>query len=159
MADPAPDSVTVDGRKDVVGPSGAAVAVRPTVPVKPLRPGVMVIVETTEKPALTVSTLGLAATEKSCFVKVTATVCDNDPLEPVTVTEKVPTKEGVHVKAEVPEPAKLVGLSVHANPATGTAVREIIPEKPFTPLTVMVEVPEVPVLTGTFVGLAAIVKS
>ncbi len=154
-----PVSVTVDGRKDVVGPTGAAVAVRLTVPIKPLRPGVIVIVETTEKPALTVSTAGLAATEKSCFVKVTVTLCDNDPLEPVTVTEKVPTEEGVHVRVDVPAPTTLAGLSVQVNPATGADVREIVPAKPFTALTVMVEEPDAPVLTGTVVGFAAIVKS
>ena len=60
-----PVRVTVEGRRDDVGPTGAAVAVRLTVPVKPLRPGVIVIVETTGNPALTVSTDGLAATEKS----------------------------------------------------------------------------------------------
>ncbi len=151
--------MTVDGTNDVVGPTGTEAAVRLTGPVKPFRPGVMVIVETAEKPALTVRTDGLAATEKSCFVKVTITLCDNDPLEPVTITEKVPTEEGVHVRVEVPEPTTLVGRRVQANPTTGAAVRETVPAKPFTALTVMVEVPEVPVLTGTLVGLAVIMKS
>ena len=65
--------MTDDGRKDSVGPTGTAAAVRLTVPVKSLRPGVIVIVETAEKPALTVSSNGLAVTAKSCFVKVTST--------------------------------------------------------------------------------------
>jgi hypothetical protein len=131
-----------------------------TAPAKPFRPGVIVIVETAEKPALTVSTDGLAATEKSCFVKVTIAVCDNDPLEPVTVTEKVPTKEGVHVRVEVPEPPlTLAGMSVHVSPATGADVRETVPPKLFSGLTMIVEEPDVPVLTGTLVGFATSVKS
>ncbi len=151
--------MTDDGRKNSVGPTGTAAAVRLTVPAKPFEPGVMVTMETAEKPALTVSTDGLAPTEKSCFVKVTVAACDNDPLEPVTATEKVPTWEGVHVRVEVPEPTTLVGLSVQVSPVTGADVRETGPAKPFTALIVMVEEPDVPVLTGTLVGLAAIVKS
>ncbi len=73
IADPAPVSVTVDGRKDSVGPTGTAAAVRLTVPVKPLIPGAMVMAETAEKPAVTVSRNGLAVTVKSCFVNVTST--------------------------------------------------------------------------------------
>ncbi len=154
-----PVSVTVEGRKDSVGPTGAAAAVRLTLPVKPLRPGAIVIVETAEKPALTVSTLGLATTEKSCFVNVTVTLCDNEPLDPVTVAEKVPTEEGVHVRVDVPEPTTLVGLRVHVNPAAGVDVRETVLEKPFTGLMVMVEEPDVPLLIGTLVGNAVIAKS
>jgi len=140
-----------------VGPTGAVVAARLTAPVKPFRPGAIVIVETAEKPALTVSTDGLAATEKSWLVNVTVALCDNDPLEPVTVTEKVPTDEEAQVRVEAPEPLlTIVGKRLQANPATGADVRETVPAKPFNELTVIVEEPDRPVFTGT---VAAIVKS
>jgi hypothetical protein len=67
----------------------------------------------------------------------------------------------VHESVEVPEPPvilvddsehdRLVELVVTARPT--------VPAKPFTGATVIVEVPATPVLTGTLVGLAVIVKS
>lgn len=55
----------------------------------------------------------------------------------------------------------LVGASVHVIPVTGLMLnaRLTAPLKPWSPVTVIVEVPEAPALTMTVVGLAAIVKS
>ena len=54
----------------------------------------------------------------------------------------------------------LVGERVHVRPAGDTAdVRATVPVNPLTGATVMVEVPAVPELTVTLVGLAESVKS
>ena len=62
---------------------------------------------------------------------------------------------------EVPDPVMLVGASVHVIPAAGLMLdaRLTAPLKLWSPVTVMVEVPEAPAFTITVVGLAAIVKS
>ena len=62
---------------------------------------------------------------------------------------------------EVPDPVTLVGVSVHVIPVAGLMLgaRLTAPLKLWSPVTVMVEVPEVPAFTVTVVGLAAIVKS
>lgn len=64
---------------------------------------------------------------------------------------------------EVPEAPRvtLVGLREQARPVAGETVdvRLTVPVKPFTPVTVMVEVPVAPALIVTDVGLAANVKS
>jgi hypothetical protein len=61
----------------------------------------------------------------------------------------------------VPEPARLVGVSVQASPVVGLMlkVRLTVPLKPLRAVTVMVEVPATPALTVTVVGLAEMVKS
>jgi hypothetical protein len=55
----------------------------------------------------------------------------------------------------------LVGVSVQVRPVAGAtvAVRLTVPVNPWTAVTVIVEVPAVPALTVTLVGLAATVKS
>jgi hypothetical protein len=62
----------------------------------------------------------------------------------------------VHDNVAVPEPVTLVGATLHA---VLSAVRLTTLVKPFTAVTVMVEVPAVPVLVVRLVGLAAKVKS
>ena len=61
----------------------------------------------------------------------------------------------------VPDPVMLVGVSVHVIPVTGLMLdaRLTAPLKLWSPVTVMVEEPEVPAFTVTVVGLATIVKS
>jgi hypothetical protein len=61
----------------------------------------------------------------------------------------------------VPEPVRLVGVSVQASPVVGLMleVRLTVPPKPLRAVTIMVEVPATPALTVTMVGLAEIVKS
>jgi hypothetical protein len=74
---------------------------------------------------------------------------------------KVPLAEGVHDSVEVPEPVTLVGERVHKMPVAGetAAVRLTTPANPLTGATVIVEVPAVPTVVVTAVGLAVIVKS
>lgn len=133
-----------------------------TVPVNPLI-GATVIVEVPATPALTVTVVGLALTEKSVpgTVKVTVAECDSVPLVPVTVTVYVPLAEGVHERVDAPEPVTLVGVKVHVRPDDGdtVAARLTTPEKPLTAVIVIVEVPATPTVVVTVVGLAAIVKS
>jgi hypothetical protein len=55
----------------------------------------------------------------------------------------------------------LVGDNVQPRPLEGdiVSVRETVPEKPCRLVTVIVEVPAVPALTVTLVGLVVMVKS
>jgi hypothetical protein len=64
--------------------------------------------------------------------------------------------EKVQARLVVPEPVTVLGLTVHE---VVFVPRFTTPENPFRPVTVTVEVPEVPALTVTLVGLAATVKS
>ena len=64
---------------------GDTVALRLTVPVKPLT-AVTVIVEVPVAPATMVTLVGLADIVKSVTVKVAVAVCTSDPLVPVMVT-------------------------------------------------------------------------
>ena len=77
------------------------------------------------------------------------------------MTVNVPLVDGVHDSVEVPEPVTLVGDRVQLRPVAGdiVSVRATTPEKPLTAVTVIVEVLGVPIVAGTVVGLAAIVKS
>jgi len=61
---------------------------------------------------------------------------------------------------EVPR-VTLVGVSVQVRPVDGEMadVRVTVPVKPWTAVTVIVEVAAVPAFTVTLVGLAVIVKS
>jgi hypothetical protein len=67
----------------------------------------------------------------------------------------------VHESVEVPEPVTLVGVRVQVKPVAGdtVAVRLTTPLKPWSAVTVIVDVPAVPAITVTLVGLAAMVKS
>jgi len=69
----------------------------------------------------------------------------------------------LHESAEAPEvpSVMLVGVRVQVRPVTGETVAAsvTVPVKPWTAVTVMVEVPAVPTLTVTLVGLAVNVKS
>ena len=68
----------------------------------------------------------------------------------------------MHESVEVPEvpSVTLVGLNVHVSPAGDTvSVSETVPVKPPMDATVIVEVPIVPALIVTLVGLAATLKS
>jgi hypothetical protein len=80
---------------------------------------------------------------------------------PVTVTVKLPLAEGVHDRVEEPEPVTLGGLRVHVSPVEGEtdSARLTTPLNPLTAVTVIVEAPAWPTLTGTLVGLALRVKS
>jgi hypothetical protein len=87
--------------------------------------------------------------------------CDNVPLVPVTVARLLPATEPVQVRVEVPDPPViLVEVRVHDKLVELVArPRVIVPVKPFTGATVMVETPATPAFTVTLVRLAEIVKS
>ena len=62
----------------------------------------------------------------------------------------------MHESVEVPDPVMVVGLSVHD---VLLVVRVATPAKPFSAVSVIVEVPAALTLTVTLDGAAAIVKS
>jgi hypothetical protein len=74
----------------------------------------------------------------------------------VTVTATFDAAVNVHESVALPEPVTLTGVTLHA---LLSAVRLTTPEKPLTAVTVMVEVPDTPVLIVRLVGLAVTVKS
>jgi len=78
----------------------------------------------------------------------------------VTVTVYAPALPE-HDSVLVPEPLTLVGVRVQVKPVAGdtVAVRLTTPLKPWSAVTVIVEVPAPFALTVTLVGLAAMVKS
>jgi len=76
------------GVKVQVKPAGETDEVRATVPVNPFR-GATVIVEVAAVPAVVVTAVGLAVTEKSVTATVTVAVWVRLPLVPVTVAVSV----------------------------------------------------------------------
>src|SRR2546422_257986 len=121
-------------------------------------------------PRFVATELGLALIVKSGAAPtlyVTIALCDNEPLVPVTVTVKEPdaVDDAEHESVLVPEfpSVTLVGESVHVvvpeAPPVTVAVNETGPLNPFKLDTVIVEVPAVPALALTGVGLVLIIKS
>lgn len=95
-------------------------------------------------------------------MKVTAAARDSEPLVPVTVTVNVlaiPLQERV-VVPEVPRLIEDVE-NVQVNPDDGEVefVKATIPVKPFTDVTLIVELPKAPANTVTLDGLAVTAKS
>ena len=80
---------------------------------------------------------------------------------PVTVAILLLGRDPVQDKVEVPEPPlMLLGERVQTRLAEFVVTdRSIVPVKPFRGATVIVELPETPILSFTLVGLADIVKS
>ena len=66
------------------------------------------------------------------------TVCESEPLVPVTVTVKDPDEANVHDRVEVPAPVTLVGDRVQA---ALFAERLTTPPKPLIAAKVIVDVP------------------
>ncbi len=88
---------------------------------------------------------------------MTCSELDSEPLVPLTITVTVPAEAKVHDNVEVPEPPDTVaGVRLHE---ALSLVNETSPVNPFNGPTVMVEVPAIPTLTVTLVGLAVRVKS
>jgi hypothetical protein len=113
--------VTLVGLTSHVNPvSGETVDDRVTVPVNALIE-VSAIVDVPAVPALTITLVGLAATEKSgtATLYVTVAICDRVPVTPVTVTVKLPLLDAVQESAEPPEPVTLVGARVQLMPGAG----------------------------------------
>jgi hypothetical protein len=73
---------------------------------------------------------------------------------PVTITWNIPTLAKVHDSVEMPEPDRLVGLTVHD---VLLVVRLTTPEKWFRAVTVTAEVSAAPESVVTPVGLALMV--
>ena len=142
-------------------PEGETAEDRPTVPLKPFT-GATVMVEAVLEPAFVKMLVGLDSMLKSSFVIVTVAVCVIPPLVPVTVTvydAALPEHESVEVW-EDPK-TMLVGLNVQVAPPSGETDddRLTVPVKPFTGVTVIVEVTVVPVVKLIVTGFAEIVKS
>jgi|SRR2546426_9451567 len=87
---------------------------------------------------------------------VTVAEWDNEELVPVAVTCIVSAAAKVHDSVELPETVTLVGLTVHE---VLFVVKLTIPAKAFRPVTMIVEVASVPLLTVMLVRLAEIEKS
>ena len=103
--------------------------------------------------------VGLRVRSKSAGadeVKVTADVCERDPLAPVTVIVNVPLAEATHDRVELPALDMLLGARVQLIPDEGEAdsVRVTVPVNPFRAPIVTVEVPVVLVTADIVVGLA-----
>ncbi len=142
---------------EAVGPPEGAVALRVTLPEKPLRL-VRVIVEVPEDPCTTLRLVGLGDMLKSGPTTVTAVVAerDGDPPIPVPVTVMVYVPAGVEVVVEimrvdvpVPPAVRVTGFTLKekVRPATGAVVdaaRFTLPAKLFRLVSVMVEVAELP---------------
>jgi len=70
-------------------------------------------------------------------------------LVPVTVSVNVPAVVDLQETVAVPEPVTLVGeITPQVRPACGVSVRLTTPAKPFSAVTVMVEVAEDPAFTA-----------
>jgi hypothetical protein len=138
-----------------------------TMPVK-LFTGETVIVDIPTTPVFAATLVGFAEIAKSpapTAVKVTVAEWESVPLAPVTVTVKEPVADAVHDRVEVAEVvvplrAILVELREQVRPVEGETVSDnvTVPVKPFVAATVIVEVPGVPTVTLTVVGLAVTVK-
>src|SRR2546426_10967990 len=95
-------------------------------------------------------------------MKVTVVGRDSGSLSPVTVTVNV-LAIPLHDRVVVPEVPRLIEVAENEqlNPDDGDVefVRATMPVKPFTDVTLIVELPATPAKTVTLDGLAATVKS
>lgn len=144
-----PDAVRVAG---VTGPqdiSGGIVSPRLIVPENWLRaPAVIVEFE----PLFTFEAPGEPAViVKSCTTKVTTVEWERDALWPVTVTCLVSTEVKLQDRLALPE---LVTVASDTVQSVLLVVKLTIPEKPFNPPIVMIDVEAAPTLRTTLVGLA-----
>jgi hypothetical protein len=121
----------------------------------------MVIVEVADEPELTAAgeVAEIVKSGAAPKVNVAVAVWVRELLVPVMVTLKVFWVVEEHERVAVPEPVTLVGVNApHVSPAGTVSVSATTPVKPFTAVTVIVEVAEDP--AGTEAGEdAAIVKS
>jgi len=146
-----PDPVTLGG----LAAHAVLLVANPTIPTKPFCAEI-VTVEVPGLPAVAATVVGLKLIVKSWIVKVAVAECDKPPLVPVTVTWMVEADANEHDRVELPEPVRLAGDAIHE---VLLVARLTVPAKPFSPVTVMVEVTVEPALPVTLVGLTEIVKS
>jgi len=155
--------VTPVGVRVQISPvDGETDAVSVTVPVNALI-DVTVIEEVPAVPAITVTLVGLAFTEKSgtAMLYAMAAPWNRVPLTPVTVLAKLPLVVAVQESVELPEPLTAVGVRAQLMPLAGlpAKLKLTTPVNPLTAVTVIVDVPAWLTLTATLVGFAEIVKS
>ena len=95
-------------------------------------------------------------------MKVTVAARESKPLVPVTVTVKV-LAVPLQDKVAVPEVPRMIEAveNVQVKPDDGEVelVSATVPVKPFTDVTLIVELPKAPAKTVTLDGLAVTVKS
>jgi hypothetical protein len=129
------------------------------VPVNPLT-AVTVTVEVVLEPAWMDTDVGLVAKVKSVTMKLTWLARLREPLVPVTVTKYEPTEPPQNsVEVWLGPKTMLVAFNVQVSPVSETdEVRVMVPVKPLTGATVMVEVPTAPAVTVIVVGLATMLK-
>lgn len=146
-----PEPVTLVG----LAAHAVLLVANPTTPANPFC-AETVTAEVPELPAFIVTAVGLTLIVKSWIVKVAVAECDNPPLVPVTVTWMIEADVKEHDSVELPEPVTLAGDAEHE---VLLLARLTIPAKPFSPVTVIVEVTVEPALPVTLVGLTVTVKS
>ena len=172
-ADPLQDSVdvgdtlelteTLVGFREQVRPPGVTDWLRLTVPANPLTL-LTVTVEVPVTPWGLVTDVGFSDMPKSCTMNVTVVLWDCGRLFPMTITLYVPALP-LQVRVEVAEVTVLlrvteVGVRLQLRAVEDDwAERLMVPEKPLTALTVIVDDPMTPALTVTVAGLAVSVKS
>ncbi len=98
----------------------------------------------TEEPSARVKVVDPAEIVKSTILTVTVVAWDSVPDAAVTVTVKVDAIEEETVKVDMPGPAwdivTVPGFKIAVNPGADALVTRVkVPEKPLTPLTMMVE--------------------
>lgn len=84
----------------------------------------------------------------------------SEPLVPVTVTVNDPAVVPVIASVDVPDPEMLAALSVAVRLGSdAVALSETVPENPFNPVIVIVEVADAPAVKLTVAGFAVMEKS
>ena len=133
------------------------VSVRVTVPVKPLTEAT-VIVEVADVPTVTAAG-EVAAMVKSVTVKVAVAKWESVPTVPVSARVYVAAIVELHATVAVPELVTLDGVMAPQVKLAGTvSVKVMVPVKPLTADTVIVDVAETATVTAAG-EVAAIVKS
>ncbi len=143
-----------------VSPAGSGVSDRDTVPEKPFT-AVTVIVEVAEEPVGT-DAGDVAAIVKSTNVNVAVAMWLKEPLVPVIVTVKVPA-EALQDRVAIAGDGGRVTLAgliaVQVRPVgNGVSDSAIVPAKPLTAVTVIVDTAEEPAFTAAG-EVAVMVKS
>jgi hypothetical protein len=128
------------------------VTVSATVPVNPPREVTVIVEDPPAEPAIAETFVGLAITLKlvtAVNVKVAVAEWDSELLVPVTVRVNVPEVLELQETVAVPEPMTVPGVvAPHVSPAGTVSVKDTVPVKPFTDVTVIAEVADEPGATA-----------
>jgi hypothetical protein len=92
---------------------------------------------------------------------VTAAECEREPLEPVTVARKLPTADPLQERVDVPDPPAIdVAERLQDKLVEFVVTPSVtVPVNPLSGVTVIPDVPAMPVLTETPVGFEETLKS